>query len=88
MTIPTRLAPIAAEHQVAYEDLCRLLGRHKEKVTPMELLAIAGNMIGKLIALQDPSVMNADMAMQIVMVNLEAGNKEALAASLAQQGHA
>lgn len=41
------------EHEVAYQDLAKLIRKHADKVTSLELLAIGANMIGKLVALQD-----------------------------------
>ena len=66
------------EHAVAYEDICALVGRHAAKVTAVDLLAIAANMIGKLIAIQDRTTMTPARAMEIVMANIEGGNREAI----------
>ena len=66
------------EHAVAYVDLCALVGRHADKVTAVEMLAIAANMIGKLIAIQDRTTMTPARAMEIVMANIEGGNREAI----------
>ena len=63
------------EHEVAYQELCGLLYRQAEKVSAEELLAIASNMVGKLIAMQDKRTMTTDRAMEIVMHNLEYGNR-------------
>lgn len=67
------------EHEVAYQDLCKLLARHGDKVTALEMLAIASNMVGKLIAMQDQRTVTPDMAMEIVSRNIEAGNQDVLA---------
>ncbi len=45
------------EHEVAYQDLCALMTKHAVGMTSAELLAVAGNMVGKLIALQDQRTM-------------------------------
>lgn len=68
----------APEHEVAYQDLVALINRHAGKVSAAELLAIAANMIGKLVALQDQRQMTPEMAMQIVSQNLELGNRQVL----------
>lgn len=69
-----RLAKI--EHEVAYRDLCALVKKHANKISSIELLAVAANMLGKLIALQDQRVVTPDMAMEIVRQNIEHGNKQ------------
>ena len=66
------------EHEIAYQDLCALMNRHADKLTALELLAIAANMLGKLIALQDQRKVSPDMAMEVVARNIEVGNKQAV----------
>jgi hypothetical protein len=66
------------EHEVLYRDLCALLNKHADKVTSRELLAVAANMLGKLLALQDQREMTTDLAMQIVLKNIEHGNKQVI----------
>lgn len=66
------------EHETAYQDLCALLKKHSD-LSPAELLAIAANMVGKLVALQDQRTMSPALAMEIVSRNLEAGNAQVLA---------
>lgn len=67
------------EHQVAYQDLAVLLHKHADKVPAMELLAIAANMVGKLVAMQDERTVSCEMAMELVAENIEQGNHEAVA---------
>jgi hypothetical protein len=66
------------EHEVAYQDLCQLVNRHASKLTSLELLAVAANMLGKLIALQDQRTISPSQAMEIVGQNIEHGNKQVL----------
>ena len=66
------------EHEVAYQDLCALVKRHADKLSAMELLAVAANMLGKLVALQDQRSMTTSQAMEIVAQNIEHGNKQVL----------
>lgn len=63
------------EHEVAYQDLADLLRKHAYKLSSEELLAVASNMLGKLIALQDQRTMTKDRAMKIVCANIEMGNQ-------------
>lgn len=63
------------EHEVVYQDLCKLIARHAEKMTPLEVLAVAANMVGKLVAMQDQRKTSVAMAMEVVSRNIEVGNK-------------
>lgn len=62
------------EHEIAYQDLCKLMARHP-KLTPLEMLAVAANMVGKLVAMQDQRTTTPAMAMEIVAKNIEYGNQ-------------
>lgn len=67
------------EHEVAYQDICALIDKHATNaMTGVELLAVAANMLGKLIALQDQRTMTRERALEIVMKNLEHGNQQVL----------
>lgn len=72
------------EHEVAYQDIRDLVRRHADKLSAVELLAVAANMVGKLVALQDQRTMSPASAMEIVAENLEHGNKEVLDQLLGQ----
>lgn len=74
----TSLHHAKPEHEVVYTDLTALLNKHAAKVTPVELLAIAANMVGKLIAMQDQRIITVDRAMEIVGKNIEVGNKQVM----------
>lgn len=64
------------EHEVAYQDLTALVRKHADKLTPLELLAVAANMVGKLVALQNQRTTTPEMAMQVVAANIEYGNQD------------
>lgn len=66
------------EHEVAYQDICNLVGKHAAKVSSLELLAIAANMLGKMIALQNQRTVTPKMAMEVVAKNIEFGNETIL----------
>jgi hypothetical protein len=74
--IPIKVKLAAAEHQVAYQDLAALIRKHADKVDAEGLLAIAANMVGKLVAMQDQRTMTPEMAMVTVAENVAAGNAE------------
>jgi hypothetical protein len=64
------------EHEVAYADICALVSQHADKISSAELLAIAANMLGKLLAMQDQRTMTSARAMEIVATNIECGNQQ------------
>lgn len=64
------------EHEIAYQDICALVSKHADRLTSAELLAVAANMLGKLVAMQDQRIMTPAVAMQIVAQNIEQGNKQ------------
>ena len=66
------------EHEVAYQDLCELVRKHADKLTPLELLAVGANMLGKLVALQDQRVTTPQKAMLVVELNIEHGNRSVI----------
>ena len=66
-------------HEVAYVDLCALVSKHSAQLTAAEMLALAANMLGKLVAMQDQRVMTKDIAMEIIARNLEQGNHQMVA---------
>jgi hypothetical protein len=58
--------------------MCALVNKHADKLTSLELLAVAANMLGKLIALQDQRTVSPEAAMGVVTRNIEYGNKQVL----------
>lgn len=66
------------EHEIVYQELNKLVNRHAAVMTPLEILAIAANMLGKLIALQDQRKISPAAAMEIVARNIELGNQQVI----------
>jgi flagellar hook assembly protein FlgD len=64
------------EHEVAFSDLVALVQKHSEKMTSLELLAVASNMVGKIVALQDQRTTTAEVAMEVVVRNVQQGNQD------------
>jgi hypothetical protein len=77
MKIP-KIVRASQEHQVLHDELAALLKRHSGKLTSIEVLAVASNMVGKLIALQDQRTVTPEIALEIVIQNLQAGNQDVL----------
>ena len=76
------------EHEVAYQDLCALCAKHADKLSPLELLAIASNMLGKLLAMQDQRLTTVDKAKDIMIRNIELGNRQVIDQLMQSQGKA
>jgi hypothetical protein len=74
------------EHEVVYEDLRKLIAKHADKVTAAEILAIAANMIGKIVALQDQRTMTRERALELVVHNIEEGNRQVIEELQRSQG--
>ena len=72
----SRIVIVKPEHEVVYADLAALLERHADKMTKIEVLAIAANMLGKLVAMQDQRTITPDIAMQTISANIEHGNRQ------------
>jgi hypothetical protein len=77
--------PTTPAHEIAYQDLVDLMRRHQD-LPRLEILAIAANMVGKLLAMQDQRVVTADTAMKVVARNIEAGNAQAIAKLMMSEG--
>lgn len=75
----SRVVVAKKEHEVLYKDLLELLRKHAAKISSEEFLAVAANMLGKIIALQDQRTMTQKRAMEIVVKNLEFGNEQVIA---------
>ena len=63
------------QHEIAYQELIALVNKHAGHLDALEMLAVASNMVGKLVALQDQRKVTPAMAMKVVALNLEQGNK-------------
>lgn len=70
--------PANPAHEVAYQDLCQLIRKHADTVSGLELLAIAANLVGKLVAMQDQRTISPALAMETVALNIEYGNRMVL----------
>ncbi len=68
-------SPVAKEFNDATKAL---LAEFKDKLTPMEMLAVTAHLVGVLIAVQDQRKMTREMALELVSQNIEAGNAEAI----------
>ena len=81
----SRIVEAKPEHEVAYLELGELVGRHAREMTALEMLAVAANMVGKLVAMQDQSKVSPERVMETVARNVELGNRQVLDALLDEQ---
>jgi len=76
----TKRIPANPAHKLVHNELAELLDRHAGELPALEVLAIAANMVGQLVAMQDQRTMPKERALEIVAENVENGNRFALAA--------
>lgn len=69
----------SAEHEVTYQEIVKLLDAKAGKLDAMDILAVAANLVGKLVAMQDHRLYTPVQAMEIIAANITEGNKQALA---------
>lgn len=84
----TRLHVASPEHEIAYQDMVALVRKHTEHLSSIEMLAIAANMLGKLLAYQDQRTITPAMAMEVIAQNIEEGNRQAVAEVTNSKGSA
>lgn len=75
-------------HEVAYQELIALLNKHADHLSAMEMLAVAANLVGKLIAMQDQRTVSTDQAFKTVTRNIEMGNRSVFEQLAKSQGRA
>lgn len=71
------IAPTAA-HLAFRASLEAAIAEHCAHVNAVEMLALVSHMLGQIVAAQDQRTMTNDMAMEIVVANLQRGNSEAV----------
>ncbi|ATC34132.1 hypothetical protein CA606_18330 [Caulobacter vibrioides] len=64
------------KHEALYQELVAVM--RKYELSQVEILAVVANITGKCLAFQDQTKGTADDYMQIVIANLEEGNRQAL----------
>lgn len=63
-------------HEGFYQELCKVLKTHSAHLPEDQLLAIACNFIGKLVAMQDQRKYTVEQVMDIVIMNIQKGNQQ------------
>ena len=77
-----------ATHKDYIDDLKAVLTHHQDALTGTEMLALTAHLVGCLIACQDQRSITKQMALEMVIKNIEQGNKDALEAITATAGNA
>lgn len=65
-------------HFTLRQELIGVLCKYQDTLCPAELLAVSSQVVGNLIALQDETRLSQEHAIEIVMYNIEEGNRAAL----------
>ncbi|MBG6199642.1 hypothetical protein [Roseibium album] len=65
-------------HFTLRQELIGVLCKYQDTLCPAELLAVSSQVVGNLIALQDETRLSPEHAIEIVMYNIEEGNRAAL----------
>lgn len=76
------------EHEVLYQELIALVNKHAGHMDALQMLAVASNMLGKLVALQDQRTVTPAHAMEVVAQNIEHGNQQVLQQLAQSKGRA
>jgi hypothetical protein len=75
MSDPIKRVTTNSGDQLLHADIAALIKRHLTPDTPERVLAIAAQVVGQVIALQDQRTMTNERVWQIVLANIEAGNQ-------------
>ena len=73
---------------VAFMDSLKAALAEHQHLTPPEMLAIASQVVGNLIALQDHRRYSPDRVMEMVARNIEIGNQAAIEGVMRSEGSA
>lgn len=65
------------KYEASYQDLIALLRKHSA-LSPIELLAVAANMVGKMMAMQDQRKHTKEQVVEVVAKNIEMGNAQVI----------
>ena len=72
------IKPASPAHKAFWDDMIALLAKHTGQLQADEMLAVASQMVGQIVAMQDQRKMRPGDAMTIVASNIEMGNARAV----------
>lgn len=79
MTTPMKSVQPSEADKALHVDIAALIKRHLTPDTSERVLAIASQVVGQVLALQDQRTMTKKMAFDVILSNIELGNQSALA---------
>lgn len=78
MTTPMKSVKATETDQALHADIAALIKRHLTPDTPERALAIASQVVGQVLALQDKRKMTKEMAFDVMLSNIEMGNQQVI----------
>ena len=69
--------PVTSRHVSLMDAFKKAVGEHQD-LTAVDVLAVASQLVGNLVALQDQTRITSAMAMELVATNIEMGNRTAV----------
>ena len=72
--IPTKTSSPTAADKALRDDIMAVIKKHLSPDTGERVLAIAAQVVGQVLALQDQRTMTKNYAMAIICMNIEHGN--------------
>jgi hypothetical protein len=74
--IPMKSVSPSTVHQEFYNAMEEVLVKFQHKVNPIEMLVLLSQLVGALVGVQDQRVLTPQMALDIIMRNMEVGNAQ------------
>ncbi|PWE29985.1 hypothetical protein DDZ14_16220 [Maritimibacter sp. 55A14] len=70
--------PATTRHTDLAEAIMDTITEHSGGLSPVEILAIVAQVTGRMVAFQDARALTSEEVMEVVNVNFQAGNVEAV----------
>lgn len=76
------------DHEDFNHAMIGVMAQFKDRLSPIEMLAVASHFVGALLAAQDQTKVTPAMAMDMVAANIQAGNEHAINSIMRSEGTA
>lgn len=73
---PMHVVNPSAADKLLRDDILALVRRHLIPNTPERILAVSSQVVGQVLALQNPMTLGKDAAIDVIMANIEKGNQD------------
>lgn len=73
---PMHVVNSSAADKLLRDDILALVRRHLIPNTPERILAVSSQVVGQVLALQNPMTLGKDAAIVVIMANIEKGNQD------------